>query len=69
MVRFSFMRDCGSIPHRDSTVSTLVGQPRRLKLTKNSLTLTKLLTQFQTVSRCTSPAKTYKSKTFGVVFG
>ena len=22
MVRFSFMRDCGSIPHRDSTVST-----------------------------------------------
>ena len=40
------MRDCGSIPHRDSTVSTLVGQPRRLKLIKNSLTLTKLLTQF-----------------------
>ena len=22
MVRFSFMRDCGSIPHQDSTVST-----------------------------------------------
>ena len=22
MVRFSFMRDCGSIPHEDSTVST-----------------------------------------------
>ena len=24
MVRFSFMRDCGSIPHQDSTVSMLV---------------------------------------------
>ena len=22
MVRFSFVRDCGSIPHQDSTVST-----------------------------------------------